>query len=132
MEAESMAIGQKSFDADMTEQAVEKDRIEQDTSMATSRKEMFTQKLDILSSERQNVADEHEVVLHYPKDSRPAWITGDSTYEERKQERADEIEALRKAQTILQDAFKPEEDGPTMPTSTRGGRGVEAFATSRT
>merc|ERR1719311_787372 len=54
MEAESVAqeeTDQKNFDADMTEQAVEKGRLEQDTKMATARKEALTQKLDTLSNE---------------------------------------------------------------------------------
>ena len=42
----------------------------------------------------------------YLKDLEPACGTGDSSYDDRKQARADEIEALRKAQAILQDAFR--------------------------
>jgi len=123
MEAESKAqeeTDQKAFDADMTEQAVEKGRLEQDTSMATSRKEALTQKLDTLSNEKKHVTKEHEAVLQYLKDLEPACITGDSSYEERKQARADEIEALRKAQTILQDAFKPEEGAAGGPAPAAG------------
>merc|ERR1719262_2000532 len=111
MEAESVAqeeTDQKNFDADMTEQAVEKGRLEQDTKMATARREAVTAKLEQLSEEKGHETKELEALEQYLKDLEPACIAGDSTYEERKQARADEIEALRKAQVILQEAFKPD------------------------
>lgn len=42
----------------------------------------------------------------YLKDLEPACGTGDSSYEDRKKARADETDALRKAQTILEEAFR--------------------------
>merc|ERR1719375_1429333 len=49
---------------------------------------------------------EHAAVDQYLKDLEPACGVGDSSYGDRKQARADEITALRKAQNILTEAFR--------------------------
>jgi len=123
MEAESKAqeeTDEKNFEADMTEQAVEKGRLEKDTEMATSRKEALSQKLASMATEKGHLTKELEAVEQYLKDLEPACISGDSSYEDRKKARADEIDALRKAQTILQDAFKPGASGEEEGASAAG------------
>merc|ERR1740138_1657940 len=52
---------------------------------------------------RKNVASELEKTEQYLKDLEPACVSGDSSYEKRKEARDKEIEALKKAQDFLDD-----------------------------
>merc|ERR1719199_1989099 len=93
----------------MTSQAMDKAAREQDTTMKTNRKTEMSQKLDGMESQKKHLTTELDAVNQYLKDLEPACVDGESSYEERKQARTDEIEALRKSQNILADAFKPED-----------------------
>merc|ERR1719284_2261392 len=92
----------------MTEQAMEKAARETDTNMKTNRKTEASQKLDGMETSKKHLTTELDAVNQYLKDLEPACVSGDSSYEDRKKARSDEIEALRKSQNILADAFKPE------------------------
>jgi hypothetical protein len=62
------------------------------------------------------------------KDLHPACIDGDSTYDDRPVDLSKEIEALQKAQVILEDAFKekPEEESLVQKKFLRGQHKIAA------
>merc|ERR1719456_668818 len=114
MEAETKAQedeDQKAYDEDMTTSAVNKAEKEKSSEMKTHERSRLLDKLKSWKEQLKHVVSELEAVVQYLKDLEPACVSGDSTYEDRKQARADEIEALRKAQTILESAFKAKEEG---------------------
>merc|ERR1719197_362928 len=96
----------------MTTSAVNKAEKEKCSEMKTHERSRLLDKLKSWKEQLKHVVSELEAVVQYLKDLEPACVTGDSTYEDRKQARADEIEALRKAQTILEEAFKEKEKEP--------------------
>merc|ERR550537_306309 len=96
-------------DEDMTESEVNKAEKEKSIEMKTHERARLLDKIKSWKGQLKHVVSELEAVVQYLKDLEPACVTGDSTYEDRKQARADEIEALRKAQTILESAFKAKE-----------------------
>merc|ERR1719160_2414741 len=113
MEAETKAQedeDQKAYDEDMTTSAVNKAEKEKSVDMKTHERARLLDKLKAWKEQLKHVVSELEAVVQYLKDLEPACVLGDSTYEDRKQARADEIEALRKAQTILEDAFKAKDE----------------------
>ena len=61
-----------------------------------------------LTKSKKNTESELEATDQYLKDLQKACVSGDSSYEDRKEARATEIEALQKVQGILTDAFKEE------------------------
>merc|ERR1719171_2798535 len=97
---------QKNFDSDMQAKKIEKAETEQDTQMKTSKKDSLQQKLEGEAEKLKSTTSEFDAVVQYIKDLEPACGAGDSSYEDRKKARADEIAALRKAQTILEEAFR--------------------------
>merc|ERR1719171_2255314 len=105
------ATDQKEYDADMTEKAVDKASKEKESEMKGHEKKRLLDKLESWKAQRKHVATELEAVVQYLKDLEPACVSGDSTYEDRKQARADEIDALREAQKILEEAFKEKPEG---------------------
>ena len=74
--------------------------------MKTHEKARLLDKVKSWTAQHKHVVSELEAVVQYLKDLQPACVSGDSTYEDRKKARTDEVEALRKAQTILEEAFK--------------------------
>merc|ERR1719321_453129 len=64
------------------------------------------EKLEAAAEQLKHTTSEFDAVEQYLKDLEPACGTGDSSYDDRKKARADETEALRKAQTIIEDAFR--------------------------
>ena len=112
MEAETTAEeeeNQKAYDEDMTTSEVNKAEKEKSIEMKTHERARLLDKLKSWKGQLKHVTSELEAVVQYLKDLEPACVSGDSTYEDRKQARADEIEALRKAQSILESAFKAKE-----------------------
>jgi len=112
MEADTAAAeaeAQKAYDEDMTESSVNKAEKEKSAEMKTHERARLLDKLKSWKGQLKHVTSELEAVVQYLKDLEPACVSGDSTYEDRKQARADEIEALRKAQGILESAFKAKE-----------------------
>merc|ERR1712078_332545 len=71
-----------------------------------SLEETTQEKMEGLQGQLKHTTSEFDAVVQYLKDLQPACGEGDSSYEDRKKARSDEITALRKAQTILEDAFR--------------------------
>merc|ERR1719420_1064533 len=97
---------QKNYDKDMAAKKVEIADITSDTKMKEQKKQGLQEKLDALAAKLKHETSENDAVIQYLKDLKPACAPGEGSYEDRKQARADEITALRKAQTILEDAFR--------------------------
>merc|ERR1719271_1093398 len=97
---------QKNYESDMQAKTIEFEETKQDTSMKTTKKDSMQEKMEGLQATLKHTTSEFDAVVQYLKDLQPACGEGDSSYEDRKKARADEITALRKAQTILEDAFR--------------------------
>merc|ERR1719388_197681 len=97
---------QKDYEQDMAAKKVELAETATDTQMKTEKKDSLQQEMDEAAGTLKSEQGQLDAVEQYLKDLEPACGTGDSSYEDRKKARADEIEALRKAQTILTDAFR--------------------------
>merc|ERR1719440_232102 len=109
MESETAAqeeIDQKAYLEEMQACDIEKARRTKEAEMKTQESQRLSEKVAEMEKTRKSVEDELAAVIQYLKDLEPACVLGDSTYEDRKAARAAEIEALREAQTILEDAFK--------------------------
>merc|ERR1719389_206397 len=109
MEADTRAqeaMDQKAYEEDMKECTIEKARRTKESEMKTAEKTRLSDKIDALSKSKKNTDSELEATDQYLKDLQKACVSGDSSYEERKEARATEIEALQKVQGILADAFK--------------------------
>merc|ERR1719321_805367 len=97
---------QKEYEQDMAAKKIEMDETNTDTQMKTTKKESLQQKMESTAATLKHTTSELDAVEQYLKDLEPACGTGDSSYDDRKKARADEIEALRRAQTILEEAFR--------------------------
>jgi len=97
---------QKEYKQDMDNKKVEIDETTTDTQMKTSKKDSVEEKMHGMAAVLKSTSSELDAVEQYLKDLEPACGTGDSSYEDRKKARADEMDALRKAQTILEEAFR--------------------------
>merc|ERR1719463_868429 len=109
MEAEAKLqdeTDQKEYDQDMQAKKIQISETETDTQSKTVKKEAIQGKLDAMGQSLKHTTGELDAVLQYLKDLEPACGTGDSDYMDRKKARDDEITALRKAQGILEDAFR--------------------------
>jgi len=100
------ATDQKNFDKDMASKKVEIADVTSDTQMKEQKKQSLQEKLDAATSKLKHETSENDAVKQYLKDLKPACAPGEGSYEDRKQARTDEITALRKAQVILEDAFR--------------------------
>merc|ERR1719235_2186777 len=112
MEADTRAqeaMDQKAYEEDMKECTIEKARRTKESDMKTAEKKRLTDKIDSMTKSKKHTSGELEATEQYLKDLKPACVSGDSSYEDRKEARATEIEALQKVQGILTDAFKEEE-----------------------
>merc|ERR1719389_1390995 len=109
MEADARAneaMDQKAYEEDMKECTIEKARRSKEVEMKTAEKKRLTDKIDAMTKSKKNTEGELEATEQYLKDLQPACVSGDSSYEDRKEARATEIEALQKVQGTLTDAFK--------------------------
>jgi len=114
MEADTRAqeaTDQQAYDKEMSSSKIEKARRATENEMKSAEKKRMVEDMEQKKKSKKHVSAELEAVSQYLADLKPACITGDSSYEDRKKAREKEIDALRKAQDILQDAFKakPEE-----------------------
>merc|ERR1719387_1793825 len=108
---------QKEYDKFVTDESINKAEKEQLVLDKNREKGRLNDKIKTWSDKLKHVTKELEAVEQYLKDLVPACGAAEEgeqnkqDYEDRKKARADEIEALRKAQTILEEAFKekPEE-----------------------
>merc|ERR1719324_289385 len=109
MEADTQAqeaMDQKSYEEDMQKCTIEKSRRAKESEMKTAEKKRLTDKIDAMTKSRKNTQNELDATDQYMKDLQKACVDGDSSYEDRKAARTQEIEALQKVQGILEDAFK--------------------------
>merc|ERR1719235_1430859 len=97
---------QKDYESDMAAKKVEMDETSMDSQMKTQKKDSLQEKMEGAAEQLKHTTSEFDAVEQYLKDLEPPCGTGDSSYEDRKKARADEMDALRKAQTILEDAFR--------------------------
>merc|ERR1719408_210367 len=116
---------QKEYDKLVTEESVNKAEKEQLISDKNREKGRLNDKISTWSEKLKHVVKELEAVEQYLKDLVPACGAAEEgeqnkqDYEDRKKARADEIEALRKAQTILEEAFKEKAEFLTRRTTIR-------------
>jgi len=111
MEAETKsqeAEDQKAFEEDMSANDIEKAGREQEVSSKTAEKKRRADKIASLNSQLKNTESELEKTEQYLSDLQKPCVDTDkgASYEKRKASRTKEIEALRKAQVTLEDAFK--------------------------
>jgi hypothetical protein len=114
MEADTKAqeaSDQDAYDSDMQEHDIEKAKRSKESEMKSAEKKRLVEKAASMEKNHKHVSDEHEATVQYQKDLQPACVEGDSTYEDRKAARTEEIEALHNSQIILEEAFKNLEDG---------------------
>jgi len=112
MEAETKA-NEESDEADYKKQKeeaeVEREKRTKEVEMKSQEKEDLIEKSKSLEKKKKGVEGELYSLEQYMKDLEPACISGDSTYEDRKKARADEVDALKSARKTLKDAFKKDE-----------------------
>jgi len=109
MEADTKAqeaTDQKEFEDAMKDNAIEKAGRTQEVEMKTNEKKRRTEKITSLSSTKKDTTGELGKTEQYLSDLRQPCVAGDSKYGDRKAARSKEIGALKKAQGILEDAFK--------------------------
>merc|ERR1719265_716437 len=109
MEAEARLqdeTDQKAYEKDMANKKVEIADTESATAMKEEKKTSLQGKIDAMSIQLKATTKENDAVVQYLKDLEPACAPGEGSYEDRKKARTDEITALRKAQGILEDAFR--------------------------
>jgi hypothetical protein len=119
MEAEARSdetTQQDQFDEDITHAKIDKSEKEKDSEMKTSRMERMKEKLVGKNADFKHNQKELDATNQYWKDLQHACVDGDSTYEDRKAARTQEIQALRDAQGILEKAFEePAAEGEGSP-----------------
>jgi len=97
---------QKNFEEDMQAAKIELAETKTDTAMKSQKKSSLEEKIEGMTAAKKHTARELSAVEAYLDDLEPACGEGDSSYEDRKQARKDEMEALRKAQNIFEEAFR--------------------------
>merc|ERR1719473_2354137 len=97
---------QKNFEEDMQASKIELAETKTDTAMKSQKKSSLEEKIEGMTAAKKHTAREMSAVEAYLDDLEPACGEGDSSYEDRKKARKDEMEALRKAQNIFEEAFR--------------------------
>jgi chromosome segregation ATPase len=118
METEARAdetTQQDEYDEEMTALKTEKAGKESDTNQKTGRMERMKEKLVGKKDDFKHNQKELDATNQYWADLQHACVDGDSTYEDRKAARTQEIEALKEAQGILEKAFDEPEEGEASP-----------------
>jgi len=112
MEADTKAqeaTDQDNYEEEMKNSDIEKARRRKEAEMKTLRRKELLSKIDSLTKSKKRTSTKLESVVQYYDDLQPACVDGSSSYEDRKAARQDEMDALRKVQGILEDAFKAED-----------------------
>jgi len=113
MEADTKAqeaTDQDAYEEEMKNSDIEKARRKKEAEMKAARRKELLNKIDDLTKSKKHVSKELESVKQYLDDLQPACVEGGSSYEERKAARQDEMDALRKVQGVLEDAFKASDE----------------------
>jgi len=97
---------QKNYEEDMQASKIELAETKTDIAMKSQKKSSLEEKIEGMTAAKKHTARELSAVEAYLDDLEPACGEGDSSYEDRKQARKDEMEALRKAQNIFEEAFR--------------------------
>jgi len=117
------------YDEDVKNCAIEKARRRKESEAKGEERKRQLEKQKTLELERKGVRGELEATHQYMKDLQPACVEAEnnSTYEDRKAARASEIEALKSAQGLLQNAFEdtPEEPAEVADPSRNSSRSDE-------
>jgi len=102
------ASDKKDYDQSMSDNDIEMSRRRQESDMKSSEKKRRIDTIATQSSKKKDTEGEHEKTDQYLTDLQPACVdTGKgASYENRKAARSKEITALKKAQGILENAFK--------------------------
>jgi len=112
MEADTMAqeeTDQKAFDEEKKSCEIEKARRSKESEMKEEEKKRLLEKIDAMEKSEKHVEEELGAVVQYLSDLSPACVEGDSTYEDRKASRSNEISALKQAQVLLRELAVLEE-----------------------
>jgi len=113
MEADTKAqesTDENEFQEEIKSSQIEKSRRAKEAEMKEQEKKRMLDQVDSWQKSLKHTSDELEAVEQYMKDLKPACIDGDSTYEDRKKARTEEIDALKKAQVILADYKKEKKE----------------------
>jgi chromosome segregation ATPase len=97
---------QQEYDTWMTGSKEDRAAKSKDNEMKSSRKSTLETKLEGKETDYAHNTKELETAEKYLEDLQPACVEGDSSYEDRKAARTQEIEALKSAEGILEDAFE--------------------------
>jgi hypothetical protein len=97
---------QDNYDKEMTATKIDIAEKQSDSEQKEARKQRMQEKLTSKTNDLGHNANELRATTKYETDLQKACVDGDSTYEERKAARTQEIGALQDAQKILEDAFK--------------------------
>jgi len=112
MEADTMAqeeTDQRNYQEEMKETDIEKARRGKEAEMKEQEKKRLGDKITAMEKSHKHVSGELDAVKQYETDLAPACLDGDSTYEDRKGARTQEIDSLKEAQGILAKAFEEKE-----------------------
>merc|ERR1740123_2756248 len=101
----------------MKSSKIEKARREKEAEMKDQEKKRLMEKSVSMGKSLKHVNAELGAVDQYLADLQPACVEGDSTYKDRKDARAAEIDSLKKAQVLLADWQKPKDSGAAPPSS---------------
>merc|ERR1719488_267857 len=85
---------------------IEKAKRSKESEMKNAEKQRRNEHITSLQATKKDTAAELEKTDQYLEDLKPACVDGDSSYTDRKAARTKEIEALKKAQVTLQEAFE--------------------------
>jgi len=109
MEADTRAqeaADQKAFEEQMKQSKIEQTRRESEVREKTAESKRRSERIASLTKAKKHTDTEIYKTVQYMKDLQPACVEGDSTYDERKAARSQEVEALQEAQQILANAYK--------------------------
>jgi len=109
MESQTLAqeeSDQEAFEEDIKDCKIEMARRSSESEHKAAEEKRTLEKKRHMEATRKSVSGEKEATEKYMKDLQPACVEGSSTYEDRKAARAQEVEALKEAQGLLQKAFE--------------------------
>mmetsp|Transcript_71640 Transcript_71640/g.192938 ORF Transcript_71640/g.192938 Transcript_71640/m.192938 type:complete len:708 (+) Transcript_71640:86-2209(+) len=109
MESQTLAqeeSDQEAFEEDIKDCKIEMARRSSESEQKAAEEKRTLEKERQMEATRKSVSGEKEATEKYMEDLQPACVEGSSTYEDRKAARAQEVEALKEAQGLLQKAFE--------------------------
>lgn len=101
------AADQKAYDDEMSAADIEQARREEDVKQKSAEKSQRVSDVADLTAELKHIGSELDQTVQYMKDLQKACVEADSTYDDRKAARAEEIQALKDAEQTLLTAFAP-------------------------